>query len=171
MDNKSVKFNKIYNELFEKIMKFAFYKVGIYQDAEDIAGEVFTAVWKNIENIDDTSNVKGLVYQIAQNKINDFLRLQYKNKDLVVNADQEYIENVIQPADDNVFRTEFWKVINNLKLMLNERELYFYSLRYEKNQQLKYVAEEMQITLNNAKVINNRLVNKIKKIWQEMNKK
>lgn len=170
MNKSEEKFKNIYDEFFEKIIKFAYYKLGIYQDAEDIAEETFTAIWKSINKIDEDKNIKGLVYQIAQNKINDLLRTKYKRNNWSVVVEEEYLENIAEDKNKS-FRTEFWKVLNKLKGFLNERELIFYDLRYVQNQKLKYIAEAMQITVNNAKVINNRLVNKIKKIWEEMNGK
>lgn len=168
LDNKA-KFTGIYKLFAKRIFTFAYNRLGNKQDSEDILAEVFAAVWANIENFpgleqDDSKSTKRLCYTIARNKINDLLRDRYKVPAFAEGVEIDELPEFKQernPRANNIIREELEKLISELP----DRDKLFYKLRIQQNYKLSEITKELGLSLNNVKVIQNRLVKKLKKLW------
>lgn len=67
-------FETIYNQYFGPICHFLVRKLRNPHDAEDIAQETFIAFYKQYSHKEEFDNLEGLLFQIASNKANTFLR-------------------------------------------------------------------------------------------------
>lgn len=159
-------FKGFYNEYFRYVYFIVAQYVPIIEDREDVISDVFSNLWKFFENIDTEKNVKSLVFTITKRKINDFLRKKYRlhDKEIII----EDFDNLEEPSKKNT------KSIQNnffvqLILQFDQKYQTLYKLKYQQNLSYSQIAQEMKITKNNAKVLHNRLIKKLKKIWTQKN--
>lgn len=59
-------FKKLFDEHFEQVRSYMFYRSGDTELATDIAQETFLKIWEKQQQIDD-ARVRGLLYKIANN--------------------------------------------------------------------------------------------------------
>lgn len=76
-------FTELYEQYFEKIYRFIYYKTHHQQTAEDLTSQVFI---KTLENIGRFNPRKGLfsswLYRIARNKVIDYYRTKKNESDI-----------------------------------------------------------------------------------------
>lgn len=162
-------FEQIFNKYFEHVYNFVFKRVGTYQDAEDIASDTFMALWKTWDNVDPEKNVKALVFTIAHNKLNDHLRKKYRVGSKFTPLDDSYMRSIEDETEAINKSGKYRTILQDLVKQLKSRDQKFIELRYKQKMTVKQVAEELGITLSNAKVIQHRLIKKLQKIWESSN--
>jgi RNA polymerase sigma-70 factor (family 1) len=69
------KFRSIYDQYYESIRSFAYYKTSDIDLADDIVQEVFLKLWTNLKNVKDET-VKALLYTISSNTIKNHFKHQ-----------------------------------------------------------------------------------------------
>ncbi|MCA9510020.1 MAG: RNA polymerase sigma factor [Myxococcota bacterium] len=67
-------FGELYNRYFQRIYTFAYVRVRNHADAEEIAQETFTAVFRSIGAFGGRSTLLSWIYGIAKNTANNHLR-------------------------------------------------------------------------------------------------
>lgn len=162
---KDQRFAIFYKKYFNYVLAIASRYIPQRHDLEDVVSEVFFNLWLIFDEIDEKSNIKSLVYLITKRKIYDFLRKRYKVKEHEISLDQ--IEDTISQDlkvyqdDRGQLKNFVWQIVQKLP----DKYQNFYKWRYQKNYTYRQIAKQMQITLNNAKILNNRLIKQIKSIW------
>jgi len=73
-DGSQADFNRLYERYFQRVYTFAYIRVRNHADAEEIAQETFTAVFRSIEAYRGKSNLLSWLYGIAKNTVNNHLR-------------------------------------------------------------------------------------------------
>ncbi|HME69516.1 MAG TPA: RNA polymerase sigma factor [Myxococcota bacterium] len=67
-------FNRLYERYFQRVYTFAYIRVRNHADAEEIAQETFTAVFRSIDGYRGQSSLLSWLYGIAKNTVNNHLR-------------------------------------------------------------------------------------------------
>jgi RNA polymerase sigma-70 factor (ECF subfamily) len=67
-------FNELYNRYFQRIYSFVYTRIRNHADAEEVAQETFTAVFRSFESYRGTSSLLSWIYGIARNTLNNSLR-------------------------------------------------------------------------------------------------
>jgi RNA polymerase sigma-70 factor (ECF subfamily) len=173
--NSEQRFEEIYNKYFKITFRFVYSRISNFQDTEDIVSETFSAVWNTVENIDLNSNVKAFVLKIASYKLTDFLRKKYKIEANFAEIDfeekEEFLE-ILNNDQESELKDQKTKKLKNLLHSLveelNERDRELVKLKYEDNLTISEIAQKMNISEGNVKVINNRLIKKLKEKWEKM---
>jgi RNA polymerase sigma-70 factor (ECF subfamily) len=162
MLEEKINFEDFYLEYFDYIYNFVYLRVKLHHDTEDILSESFIALWKDWGKMTNITHARKLIFTIARNKTNDYLRKKYKNSQIITEFDEEKVS-------DEFIQTEVLDKRKNLKIKirkfvsgLDEKAIRFFKLRYEENKKLSEISQIMMISLNYVKVINNRLIKKIK---------
>jgi len=73
-DGSQADFNRLYERYFQRVYTFAYIRVRNHADAEEIAQETFTAVFRSIEAYRGQSSLLSWLYGIAKNTVNNHLR-------------------------------------------------------------------------------------------------
>jgi RNA polymerase sigma-70 factor (ECF subfamily) len=73
-DGSQADFNRLYERYFQRVYTFAYVRVRNHADAEEIAQETFTAVFRSIEGYRGQSSLLSWVYGITKNTVNNHLR-------------------------------------------------------------------------------------------------
>jgi RNA polymerase sigma-70 factor (ECF subfamily) len=67
-------FNRLYERYFQRVYTFAYIRVRNHADAEEIAQETFTAVFRSIDGYRGQSSLLSWLYGITKNTVNNHLR-------------------------------------------------------------------------------------------------
>lgn len=100
-------FDLIYETYFDRIFNKIRSMVSNTQDAEDIAQEVFVAVYKNLGKFNNKSSIYTWIYKITLSKVYDFFRKRKKE----FNLDYEFIDVSYEQSDNNILLKERLSVI------------------------------------------------------------
>lgn len=159
------KFSELYDVYVGKIYRFIFYKTSHKETAEDLTSETFTKALKAIVRFDDNKGTfQAWLFRIARNTVIDF----YRTKKNLVNIEDVWelgatlevghtdnTQNVLSTQDDLRKVREYLA-----KLSARQREIVF--LRVWDNMPYKQIAEIVNETEANCKMIFSRTVKKMK---------
>lgn len=67
-------FAKIYDRYVKALYRFTILKVPSQEEAQDITAETFTKTWNYLQQNQDVTHIRALLYRIARNLIADFYR-------------------------------------------------------------------------------------------------
>lgn len=172
MVSKEKEFREYYNKYFGHIFNYLKQRVPLIEDVEEITLDTFNSLWISWGNLVSQENVKPYLFGICKNKLNDFLRKKYKINGEIVLLDKVLEESLViqDNLDSDVKNTsKNNKIIERLKTLsqqLGPKEQKVMQLKHEKNLSIAQIASAMGITVTNVKVINNRLLKKLKKLWE-----
>lgn len=164
MVNKT-EFVKFYKENYKIVIGYTYKRIVKWEDVEDIVSNSFLALWENRSNLTQ-GNIRNYLYGILKNKIYDYLRSKYKI-DLKNISFEEYEDTIIDEDVDKNSQSESknMNLILEISKELKEREQRLIKLKYIERKTYKEISEELGISINNAKVSNNRIIKKLKKLW------
>ena len=95
-DNESA-LSGLYEEYFDKIARYAYYRIGDRNEAEDIAGEVFLKALESLKSYKERGvPMQAWLFKIAHNLVIDYYRKMQKRK--TVPIDEVEIEGGINPV-------------------------------------------------------------------------
>ena len=94
-------FRSIFDQYYESIRSFAYFKTGDVDLADDIVQEVFLKLWTNRDNVKDET-VKALLYTIATNTIKN----HFKHQKVVYNFQKQEVSNELSDEADSQLRQE-----------------------------------------------------------------
>jgi len=94
-------FQSIFDQYYESIRSFAYYKTGDVDLADDIVQETFLKLWTNRANVKDET-VKALLYTIATNTINN----HFKHQKVVYKFEKQNVSNEVSHGADADLRQE-----------------------------------------------------------------
>lgn len=154
--------SKLYDQNITYIYRFAYYKTGLKEIAEDIASEAFVKAFENIEKFKEKSSFRTWVYVIARNLIFAW----YKHKGFCASLNYEPADKIDEeietgPKSEELLNRIFSKIEN-------ERYKKVLELRYLMNFSIKETADELKISSGNVKVIQNRALKKAREIGERL---
>ncbi len=94
-------FRSIFDQYYESIRSFAYYKTGDVDLADDIVQEVFLKIWTNRNEVKDDT-VKSLLYTIASNIIKN----HFKHQKVIYNFQKTDQPNEYSDDTDSNLRQE-----------------------------------------------------------------
>ena len=149
-------FKALYFRYHKSLLNFLFYRLNSNELARDFVQEIFTRVWQNRRNLDDTKPMKAYLYRIANNLVIDHSRKKSTTETSFSEADQHNI----QTNDSLELKTLIKTAVNNLPEKL---KIVFVLSRYEG---LKYseIAEACNISVKAVEKRMSRALN----LLQEM---
>jgi len=112
-----IRFRLIFDQYYETIRSFAYYKTGDVDLADDIVQEVFLKLWTNLKNVKEET-VKALLYTIASNTIKNY----FKHQKVVYNFQKQDLNNDTEDeADSNLRQDELNKKIQDTLAKIPEK--------------------------------------------------
>ncbi|QIA09205.1 RNA polymerase sigma factor [Draconibacterium halophilum] len=94
-------FKKLFDEHFNQVRNYMFYRSGNTELATDIAQETFLKIWEKQNKIDD-ARVKGLLFKIANNLFVSYYRKEKRSFEFFKHYEPD--ENTRNPEEDLVFK-------------------------------------------------------------------
>ncbi len=167
--------SKLYELHKNEVYRFIYFKVGSQDDAEDIFQEVMLGALQSLGRFKGEVSFLHWCYQISRNKIAYFWRQHYQksvielDENIDINSDDVFSYNFDDQSENDGFlnakEDENKKIVSNL---IHEIEPPNYGillkLRFVESKTLSEIATIMNITLNNAKVMQNRALKKATKM-------
>ncbi len=154
-------FETIYNHYSSKLYRYIFYKVRTKQDAEDVTSETWVNIVKNLKTYSFNSSFSTWIYSVSKNILAQYYKSLYEKS---ADTFEDWMEDSKALKDKNGnFDLEVFKLLKPIQSKLLE-------LRFLKGYKIKEAAEELKISVSNAKVMQMRAIDKIKKIYEGRNK-
>jgi len=139
-------FHRLYERYFQRVYTFAYVRVRNHADAEEIAQETFTAVFRSIEAYRGQSSLLSWLYGIAKNTVNNHLRrikareswLERAKPDLWVTR----VGSVTTPEDELSLR-RYADAIHRRLDSIAEWQAEVFVLRHLENLSIREIARRM----------------------------
>ena len=118
-DNESA-LSGLYEEYFDKIARYAYYRIGDRNEAGDIAGEVFLKALGSLKSYKERGvPMQAWLFRIAHNLVIDYYRKMQKRK--TVPIDDVEIEGGINPVSVAERNIDLERVIKAMERLTNEQ--------------------------------------------------
>lgn len=161
-------FGKLYDMYIDQIFRFVRFKVATDENAQDITSDVFLKTWHYLQKSEKKiENFNALIYRVARNCIVDYYRK--KSKDSVVSSCEQFEEivkdrtNIIDELD---IKIDLEQIESKLKLLKEEyREVII--LRYIEDLNISEIAEILNKTKSNVRVLIHRALKTLKDIFHD----
>ena len=146
---------RAYLDYRDKVAAYIRGKVNDHHEAEDLVSQVFVKVYQNWDSFDENkASLSTWIYTITHNTVVDYYR---SRRVLAEYADHMDLEDFAAPeADDRL------DLLADALMTLKERERDLIILHYYKGYKLTEVAERMEMSYINAKVIHKKALNKLR---------
>ena len=144
-----------YLDYRDKVAAYIRGKVNDHHEAEDLVSQDFVKVYQNWDSFDENkASLSTWIYTITHNTVVDYYR---SRRVLAEYADHMDLEDFAAPeADDRL------DLLADALMTLKERERDLIILHYYKGYKLTEVAERMEMSYINAKVIHKKALNKLR---------
>jgi RNA polymerase sigma-70 factor (ECF subfamily) len=166
---------QVYDAYVEQIYRFAYFKIGNREDAEDITSQVFIKAARSLDITQEVGTILAWLYQVARTTITDFWRSYYKGPTTSLEK-LEDTSNISLPADPMILSVdggddteEAARKVRAILEMLPENYSHVLKLRFLQGCSLKETAQAMGITEANAKVMQHRALAKAAKLCEHLN--
>lgn len=157
---------KIVNTYYDRIYKFCVSRCGSSGDAQDITQDVFLLFMKKADNL-NVINSGAWLYSVANLKVKEYYKKKQKDCCFIP---YEECENILcdYPEDDPCTVDDFEKLLTDTQKrifsILTEKEKEIFIKRFIEKKSIQIIAEELDITENNASVQVHRVKKKARKV-------
>ena len=133
------------NEL-KDLYRYAFYRLGDKQDAEDIIQDLYIHLYTKIDTTDNIENLKSYIYRALSNNCTLLLRQRAQNKIVSI----ESIEQNILITEPKSLEEEF-ALINSLLEIIPHEQSEVIRLHIHSNRTFVEIADILDIPVTTAK--------------------
>ncbi len=163
-------FGQLYDYYVTRIYRFILFKVATPEEAEDLTSEVFLKTWEYINKTTKViKNINALFYRVARNSVIDYYRGRVFEARV---SDEEHLKRIqdkrdlVSEVDAKMGVAEFEKNLRKLKDIYREAIL----LKYVEDFSISDIAEIMDKSNANVRVLLHRALKALKEIVGEENK-
>lgn len=156
--------NKIYIDYRQKVAWYIAGKVPNPQDAEDLVSCVFMKVFQKLDTFDESkASLSTWIFTITRNTVYDFYGTR---KDF-----SELPEDIADDGkiDENLLNEEMLEQLADALESLDERSRDLIILHYYSGLTLKEIADRMQMSYPNAKVIHKKALRAMQAVLGDLN--
>jgi len=157
-------FEKLFNELYAGLCRYAIQYVRIPEIAEEIVQEQFLDLWEKREIIKIHTSTKSYIYKSVKNKSIDYLRSKFTKQKFVQEELSYTLTEKSNPLKD-IERQELESAVTTAMERLPERCYTVFSLSRFGDLTNKQIAEELNIS---EKTVEAQITIAIKKIRFEI---
>jgi len=148
-----IDFALFYNRFYPRFVRYAFYYLNDYSEAEDIALSALTSYWENREEISSETDVLGYIITSVKNKCLNHLKHlkiqnEYNNKtkelyDWEINARIQVLENA---SYSKIFSEDIMDIVKQVMAKLPEQTQKIFILNKIRNYSRKEIAKMFGIS-------------------------
>ncbi len=159
-------FEPLYNKYYEQILRYIYQRIDDKETAYDIASQVFLKALNNIHKYEYRGvPFASWLYRIAKSEL--YQSFRDKKARRTVNVDTSNLSEMIDEMEEDT-SDDNRKVLIQLIKKLKEEEVQMVELRFFEKRSFKEIGEILDITENNAKVKSHRVINKMKKLFNQI---
>lgn len=150
--------NMIYTDYHDKVMRYISGKVPNPQDAEDLTSCVFAKVYRKMDSFDESkASISTWIYTVAKNTVVDYYRTRKPFEELPEDIAHD------DPIDEKLINEETLELLGKALEQLDRRLRDLIILHYYEGMTLKIIAEKMNMSYTNAKVLHKKALNSLQK--------
>lgn len=152
---------EIYREYKEKVYAYLINKLRNKENAEDLCADVFVKVYSHLAEFDEAkAKLSTWIYRITQNTLFDYYRTSHIHCELD--------ENIPDGSDveDKICNDETLVELTKALKLLSERERDIIILHYYKHMTLKEVAEKMNMSYSNMKIVHAKALKEMQAVMR-----
>jgi len=159
-------FEPLYNKYYEQIFRYIYQRMDDKEMAHDITSQVFLKAMNNIQKYEYRGvPFASWLYRIAKSELYQSFRDEKATR--TVNVDTVNLSDMIDEMEEN-FSEESRTALLTAIQELGEDEVQMIELRYFEKRSFKEIGDILEITENNAKVKAHRVIQKMKKLFNEI---
>lgn len=158
------KFNKIYNDTYEDVVKYVVCRCKRIDDVSDIVQNIYLEVLKSLKNKDIN---KSYIIGISNHKIKDYYRFRYRKKEISIEEpDQnnitlyEKIPSNIDIVNNYITNNDIdkvWAYLNKKSIIISRIFYLYYYMGYK----IKEISQILNISEINVKHYLYRTLNEL----------
>ncbi len=144
-------FEKIYNETYNKTLRYVICKCSNLDDVNDIIQETYLEIYKLLNNHKDINNYQNYILSIATNKIKKHYNILYRIKTIPLFSSKDET-NIIDTIPNNIDIEKIiidsndidiiWKYLKKKKLIIQK----IFYLYYDLDIPIKSISKELNIS-------------------------
>ncbi len=151
--------NMIYTDYHDKVMRYISGKVSNPQDAEDLTSCVFVKIYQKLDSFDESrSSISTWIYTVTKNTVVDYFRTRKPFEELPEDIPQD------EPIDEKLINEETLELLGKALEQLDSRLRDLIILHYYDGLTLKDIAEKMNMSYPNAKVLHKKALRSLQKL-------
>ena len=160
-------FEPLYSKYYEQILRYIYQRIDDKDTAYDITSQVFLKALNNIHKYEYRGvPFASWLYRIAKSEL--YQSFRDKKARRTVNVDTTHLANVMEEIQEPVGGEIERKILLQLIGQLKEDEVQMVEMRFFEKRSFKEIGEILEITENNAKVKSHRIVQKMKKLFNQI---
>jgi len=150
-------------ELAKKMERIVTPKFQDHSRAEDVVQEILLGVHKALATFDSSSSACSWVYAIARHKINDSLRVIYREDKRFMGGEVDFnLVDFICLVDEGFLQFEAQETLQELFEELNEEQRTVLRLTKLEGLSVDETAAQMGLSVSNVKVLTHRAMKQLK---------
>lgn len=146
----------LYDNYFDDVYRYIYFKIGNKWDTDDLVSEVFRKAYEKYETI--STDHKSWLFSVARNTVVDFYR---KKKEDYIGDDLEQYAYPICFEDDLIKRDEM-NCLKKSLYALSKEEMEIVNLKYFAGMKYSEIGSALGKTEDSVKVKGHRIINKLK---------
>lgn len=153
---------QIYDEFFESIFRFVFFRTNHKETAEDLTEEIFIKAFKSLTSLDGgPEKLRAWLFQIARNAVID----HYRSKKIVVDLDllEQEVSYTSSIVDELQLQTEQQQLIQAVR-ELPPDQAQVIQLRFLEELEIKEIASQLGRTEGNIRIIQFRALKRLRSL-------
>jgi RNA polymerase sigma-70 factor (ECF subfamily) len=157
-------FGDIYNQFFQKIYRFIYFRVSHKEVAEDLAEEVFLKVYGKIAGINNAEAFEGWLYEVARNSVVDY----YRQKKITIALDE--VENILEYENnivDSINLGQDQKLLLGLIKDLPKEQQIVIKLKFLEDMDTPVIAVMLHKSEGAIRVIQHRAIIKLRELLKK----
>ena len=154
------KFNEIYDETYDLVVKYVVCKCNDIDGINDIIQDIYIALYRKLSKNNDIKDINQYIIDIAKNKINKYYGLSYKIKNLFTKAEINNLKNDINIEKNIVDKDnleQIWHYLKNKNIAIFK----IFYLYYVESLTIKEISNHLNI---NESTIKNYLYRTLKEL-------
>lgn len=157
-------FEALYDAYYERILNYAFRRVLDYEVAQDVAGNVFMAVAKNLKNFTyhHENSFAGWIFRIASNEVNQYFRKANRYKSVDIDDYHEILPDEREKIEDTVSRSQDFVKVHGYMKDLKPKHQTIIDLFYFEGMSHRSIAEVVEMTEGAVRVALHRALENIR---------
>jgi len=163
-------FIKAYDQYVDDIYRFIYFKVGKKEEAEDLSSATFLKTWSYLQNNDltDCRTLKALFYKTARNLVIDHYRKNNHDPNIILSNTEN--GDIADERQNIAARLELSSDFNLLEDKLRQLKGEYQEviiLRFLNELSFKEIAEVLNKSRGNVRVLLYRAINALKELVRE----
>ncbi|MCB0495595.1 MAG: sigma-70 family RNA polymerase sigma factor [Cyclobacteriaceae bacterium] len=154
-------FEHLFDQYFESLRRFLYYKTGDIETSEDLIQETFLKVWSQREKVNKTT-VKSLLYTIASN----LAKNHFKHQNIVFEfASRQQVREKVESPQQLLEASEFEKMLQDALASLSEANRTTFLMNRIDGLTYQEIAERLEISV---KAVEKRMSNSIQHLYNSL---